>query len=101
MTPEGIKREKDVDRSQSITSQTGRKLDFIIIGVLVLAVGYLLFDKLAGTESAKPVSEDLAQAATRDGRHREATRDVLREYGGLWFVNETFAVQRRPGKGST
>ena len=47
------------------------------------------------------VREDLAQAATRDGRHREATRDVLREYGGLWFVNETFAVQRRPGKGST
>jgi len=38
MTPEGIKREKDVDRSQSITQQTGRKLNYTIIAVLVLAL---------------------------------------------------------------
>ncbi|GAH11896.1 unnamed protein product, partial [marine sediment metagenome] len=31
MTPEGIKKEKDVDRSQSITPTTGRKLDRSII----------------------------------------------------------------------
>jgi TolB-like protein len=46
MTPEGLKREKDVDRSQSITAQTARKLDRVIIGVLALAVVYLLIDKL-------------------------------------------------------
>ena len=40
LTPEGVKREKDVDRSQSITNTTGRKLDFVIIGALVLALGY-------------------------------------------------------------
>ena len=45
VTPEGIKREKDVDRSQSITPQTGRKLNRLIIGVLVIAVGVLLADK--------------------------------------------------------
>ena len=39
LTPEGIKKEKDVDRTQSITPQTGRKLDFVIIGILVLALG--------------------------------------------------------------
>ena len=44
LTPEGIKKEKDVDRSQSITSQTGRKLDFFIIGVLVLALGYFVWE---------------------------------------------------------
>ena len=38
LTPEGIKREKDVDRSQSITDQTGRKLNFTIIGVLLVAL---------------------------------------------------------------
>ncbi len=37
MTPEGIKKEKDVDRTQSITPQTGRKLDYIIIGVLAVS----------------------------------------------------------------
>jgi TolB-like protein len=45
LTPEGIKREKDVVRDESIAHITGRKLDFLIIGVLVLAVGFLLFDK--------------------------------------------------------
>jgi TolB-like protein len=45
LTPEGLKKEKDVDRSQSITPVTGRKLDFIIIGILVLVLGYFATDK--------------------------------------------------------
>jgi TolB-like protein/Tfp pilus assembly protein PilF len=45
MTPEGLKKEKDVDRSQSITPQTGRKLDFVIIGILAVALAYFAFDK--------------------------------------------------------
>jgi len=43
MTPEGVKRESEVDRTQSITPQTGRKLDRSIIIVLVLAVAFLLY----------------------------------------------------------
>ena len=31
LTPEGVKREKDVDRSQSITPQTGQKLNRLTI----------------------------------------------------------------------
>jgi len=46
LTPEGLKKEKDVDRSESITHITSRKIDFVIIGVLVVAVGFLLVDKL-------------------------------------------------------
>jgi len=38
MTPEGIKREKDVDRTASITPQTGRKLDRVIIAGLVFII---------------------------------------------------------------
>ena len=45
-TPEGLKKEKDVERFESITHITGRKIDFVIIGVLVVAVGFLLVDKL-------------------------------------------------------
>ncbi|MEM7430522.1 MAG: hypothetical protein AAF351_01155 [Pseudomonadota bacterium] len=45
MTPEGIKKESEVDRSKSITSQTGKKLNFVIVGALVLAVGLLLFER--------------------------------------------------------
>ena len=57
LTPEGLKKEKDIDRSQSITSHTGRKLDFLIIGVLVLAVGMLLADKFLLTDT--PVTTEI------------------------------------------
>ena len=62
MTPEGVKREKDVDRSQSITPQTGRKLDRLIIVVLVFAVGVLLLDKFLLRDSAPPAKSEQAAA---------------------------------------
>ncbi len=45
MTPEGLKRESAVDPAESITKQTGRKLDFIIIGVLAVGIIYFAVDK--------------------------------------------------------
>ena len=48
MTPEGLKREDEVDRSQSITASTGRRLDRAIMLVLVLAIAFLLLDRFAG-----------------------------------------------------
>jgi TolB-like protein len=44
LTPEGVKLEKDVDRNQSITNKTGRKLDFIIIGFLIIALAYFIWE---------------------------------------------------------
>ncbi|NIP19061.1 MAG: adenylyl cyclase, partial [Xanthomonadales bacterium] len=43
LTPEGIKRERDARRGESITVQTGRKLDRIIIAFLAIAVVVLLY----------------------------------------------------------
>ena len=51
MTPEGLKREREVDRSQSITQETGQKLNRTIIVVLLVAVGFLLVDKFVLQES--------------------------------------------------
>jgi TolB-like protein len=45
MTPEGIKPESEVDRSESITSETGQKLNRTITAVLIAAVAFLLVDK--------------------------------------------------------
>src|SRR5919109_235605 len=44
-TPEGLKRESEIDAADSITHRTGRKLDFAIIGVLAVAVVLLLTDR--------------------------------------------------------
>jgi TolB-like protein/Tfp pilus assembly protein PilF len=59
MTPDGVKRESEIDRSQSITNTTGRKLDRSIIVILALALGYFAWDKFS-TESppvVTPVAE--------------------------------------------
>jgi len=44
-TPEGIKREAEVEPHESIAQHTGRKLDFAIIGVLAIAVVLLVTDR--------------------------------------------------------
>ena len=44
LTPDGIKREADVDRTATIRSDTGKKLDRTIIIVLVLAVAYFAWE---------------------------------------------------------
>jgi adenylate cyclase len=42
LTPEGLKKEEEVDRSRSITATTGRKLDRIIIAMMAVAITYLV-----------------------------------------------------------
>jgi TolB-like protein len=81
MTPEGIKKEKDVDRAQSITSQTGRKLDFTIIGILALAVAFLLFDRFA-TRPETPSASGTELAA-----ETEASAERAKSVAVLPFVN--------------
>src|SRR5210317_329547 len=50
MTPEGLKKEKDVERTQSIAPKTGKKLNNTILVLMALAIGYLLFDKFSAPE---------------------------------------------------
>ena len=62
MTPEGVKREADVDRSQSITPQTGRKMDRNIIIAMALALAYFAYDKffVQETNSPPPLAPSIA-----------------------------------------
>ena len=75
MTPEGVKREQDVDRSQSITPQTGRKLNNTILVMMALAIAYLLFDKFSGP--AQPGSDHFSQTSKR---WREKCSDPSRSH---------------------
>ena len=43
LTPDGLRLEKNVDRETSITPTTGRKLDRTIIVMLVIALGYFIW----------------------------------------------------------
>ncbi len=62
LTPEGLKKEKDVDRSQSITPKTGRKLDFMIIGILAVALSYFIWESRF-EKGSDPISRESAAIA--------------------------------------
>jgi TolB-like protein len=44
-TPEGLKRESEVEPHESITRHTGRKLDFAIIAIMAMAIVLLVTDR--------------------------------------------------------
>jgi TolB-like protein len=72
MTPEGLKREHEVDRSKSITPQTGKKLNYLIFAVMALAIIYFAYDKFIlseGRDAALVEATELAiseQPATEE-----------------------------------
>ncbi len=81
LTPQGLKRDDEVDRSLSITDQTGKSLDRIIIFVLVVALGYFAFDKFV-LDPARDlkIAESAAQAGAEQARldfHGEKSIAVL------------------------
>jgi hypothetical protein len=48
LTPEGVKRDEDVDRTASSAPRTGKKLNVAIFVMMALAIAYLLYDKFSG-----------------------------------------------------
>jgi len=60
LTPEGLKLEKDVDRTHSITPTTGKRINSIIIGTLAIAVVLLLIDKVYLSKDARIVDAPLS-----------------------------------------
>ena len=56
LTPEGMKREKDIDRDASITPQTGQRINTVIVVLLVVAVAAVAIDRLVPEEAAQPVA---------------------------------------------
>ncbi len=92
ITPEGVKREEDVDRSQSITPSTGRKLDFVIIAALVVALSYFIWERQADVEPSAIADQSTADQTVAEHTTEEAN-DVttsgpnVRSIAVLPFVN--------------
>jgi TolB-like protein/cytochrome c-type biogenesis protein CcmH/NrfG len=81
LTPEGIRRERDIDREASITGQTGRKINLLIVFLLVAAIAVQLFDRLSPVETvgdhAVPVVEhDRGEGEVGRAASTQATRDA-------------------------
>ena len=125
LTPQGLKRDEDVPTEQSIGPQTGRRMDRMIIAVLVLALGYFAVDKFVlnqgreksaagvpSSESNLPPSEKsvavLAFANLSDDKGSEYFSDgiseelltVLQKIPGLHVAARTSAFSFK-GKNAT
>jgi len=82
ITPEGVKREREVVREQSITGQTGHKLDRAIMVLLVVAVAWIGWDRYSSTgpkqqtSQAAPAGSPAGEAGLQ-GEHRLPVVAVL------------------------
>ena len=54
MTPEGIKREKDVEHSESITNETAARLNRLTIGLVIAAVAIVFVDRMIPGSNENP-----------------------------------------------
>ncbi len=57
MTPEGLKREADVERDASVTAHTARKLDMAVILMLVIAIVLFAMDRYIAAPSVTPTQQ--------------------------------------------
>jgi adenylate cyclase len=67
LTPEGVKREKDIDRDSSVTPQTGQRINVVIIVLLVVAVATVALDRLMPEQAAEPVVAVVEEAIVETG----------------------------------
>jgi TolB-like protein len=79
LTPEGVKRDYEVDRSQSITPRTGQKLNRVTIALLGIAVAVLLADRFIPGER----QDELVSSA----RPTAAAAAIDKSIAVLPFVN--------------
>ena len=95
LTPDGIKKEKDVKGYQSIAPRTGRKLDYVLFGLILIGIGWLVardsifsnntftFDDstpvviLMDTYAPRGVYDQ--QTRDRSGTNADVLSDILRD----------------------
>ena len=116
LTPVGIRRESEVDSDKAILKATGRRLDFLIIGVLAVAVVLLLTDRFVrrdqpASSAAAPVITEKSVAVLplvnesgdanalyfSDGLS-EAFIDALSQFPGLKIIARASSFQFRNSK---
>jgi TolB-like protein/Flp pilus assembly protein TadD len=83
LTPEGLKRTEDVDVTKSVTKSTGRKLDFVIIAILLLIIGIFAYQRFVAQKVRSAAESQVPEKsiAVRDGMTEELINALARVPG--------------------
>jgi len=87
MTPAGLKRESEVDRSESITAQTGKKLNNLILVFMALALGYFAYDKYVLSKDGEAAVAGDPRAPATNPPESQAVASPDKSIAVLPFVN--------------
>jgi len=64
LTPDGLKKEKEIDRSRSVAQLTGQKLNYTIITLLVVSLAYFVWESRFQSDRVSPAQERHAETGT-------------------------------------
>jgi TolB-like protein/tetratricopeptide (TPR) repeat protein len=76
LTPEGLRKESEVDRSVSATPQTGRRLDRLTLGMLLVVAALIIGDRLLPERSTTASSDTRPTASTVEPQPTTAPEPV-------------------------
>ena len=65
LTPDGLKKTSDVKVEESVTATTGRKLNFTIIAVLVMTIGFFIWERQGLVEQAEQTAAQDTEEVTQ------------------------------------
>lgn len=85
LTPEGIKKSEDVEITESVTRNTGKKINGLIIGVLSVAVVFLLVDRVFFAPKIYDVPNDLASEVSSQSVAVLPFADLSEKKDQDWF----------------
>ncbi len=89
LTPDGMKKTRDVNISTSVTASTGRKLDFVIIATLIAALGYFLWERQQPSDSSATDVDSVAESRATEPPAESVDQDdePRRSIAVIPFIN--------------
>lgn len=69
LTPDGVKRSEEVDPTESVTRNTGSKLNRVTAALLVAAIGFVIYQQWSFTRSGASLSAPAGEAQSLSGLH--------------------------------
>jgi TolB-like protein len=95
-TPEGIKPTSGVSKSDNIAPVTGKKLDYVVIVLMALAIGFLVVDNYVLEESTQSIStrQETASSAAPD----EADESSPAESGARQTTSQSAPAAKETGR---